>query len=55
MKPEAPNDPTFSPRPVPWALGVAAQALALGIGLFFGLLRLLQLATDASVFRYQGF
>jgi hypothetical protein len=35
--------------------GVVLQALLLGTGLFLVLIRLLQVATDAQVFRYQQF
>lgn len=35
--------------------GVALQALLLGTGLFFTLIRILEVATDAQLFRYQSF
>jgi hypothetical protein len=38
-----------------WWAGAALQALVLGVGLFLALLRLAQVATDAQIFRYQGF
>ena len=43
------------PRTWSWWAGVAVQAMVLGVGLFLASLRMLQLATDAAVFRYQGF
>lgn len=36
-------------------LGVALQAIVLGTGLFLALLRLLETASGARVFAYQGF
>ena len=36
-------------------IGIALQAVLMGTGLFFTLLRLAEISTDAQIFKYQGF
>ena len=42
-------------RRIARGFGVAVHALVLGTALFLTALRLMQVASDAHVFRYQGF
>lgn len=42
-------------RPTAEKAGAILQGVVLGVLLFFALLQLLMIGTDAQVFRYQGF
>jgi len=40
---------------IAWRIGAALQGIALGVLLTLAILELVQLASGAQVFRYQGF